>query len=199
MKKLFAAIAAAAVLLAVSSVSAAQVHTVAPGDSMWKISVRYQTGLSEIIEANPHIQNPELIYPGQTINIPATNSSVKAYEKEVVRLVNVERAKYGIAPLTEDWELGRVARYKSQDMRDSGYFSYNSPTYGSPFTMIKNFGLSYRTAAENIAKGQGTPAEVVRAWINSSVHRANILNKSFTKIGVGYVKSGNYWTQMFIG
>ena len=199
MKKLFAAIAAAAVLLAVSSVSAAQVHTVAPGDSMWKISVRYQTGLSEIIEANPHIQNPELIYPGQTINIPATNSSVKAYEKEVVRLVNVERAKYGIAPLTEDWELGRVARYKSQDMRDSGYFSYNSPTYGSPFTMIKNFGLSYRTAAENIAKGQGTPAEVVKAWINSSVHRANILNKSFTKIGVGYVKSGNYWTQMFIG
>ncbi|MDD6734753.1 MAG: SafA/ExsA family spore coat assembly protein [Clostridiales bacterium] len=199
MKKLFAAIAAAAVLLAVSSVSAAQVHSVAPGDSMWKISVRYQTGLSEIIEANPQIQNPELIYPGQTINIPATDSSVRAYEKEVVRLVNVERAKYGIAPLTEDWELSRVARYKSQDMRDSGYFSHNSPTYGSPFTMIKNFGLSYRTAAENIAKGQGTPAEVVKAWINSSGHRSNILNKSFTKIGVGYVKSGNYWTQMFIG
>lgn len=198
MKKLFAAIAAAG-LLAVSSVSAAQVHTVAPGDSMWKISVRCQTGLSEIIDANPHIQNPELIYPGQTINIPATDSSVRAYEKEVVRLVNVERAKYGIAPLTEDWELGRVARYKSQDMRDSGYCSHNSPTYGSPFTMIRNFGLSYRTAAENIAKGQGTPAEVVKAWINSSGHRANILNKSFTKIGVGYVKSGNYWTQMFIG
>ena len=65
--------------------------------------------------------------------------------------------------------------------------------------MIKNFGISYKSAAENIAKGQSTPQEVVNAWMNSSGHRANILNASYSKIGVGYVASGNYWTQMFIG
>ena len=65
--------------------------------------------------------------------------------------------------------------------------------------MMKSFGISYKTAAENIAKGQATPQAVVNAWMNSAGHRANILNSSYTKIGVGYVKSGNYWTQMFIG
>ena len=79
------------------------------------------------------------------------------------------------------------------------YFSHTSPTYGTPFQMIKNFGISYRTAGENIAYGQRTPQAVVNAWMNSSGHRANILNSSYTQIGVGYVASGNYWTQMFIG
>ena len=92
-----------------------------------------------------------------------------------------------------------MARYKSQDMKDNNYFSHTSPVYGSPFDMMKNFGINYRTAAENIAKGQATPQAVVNAWMNSSGHRANILNPSFTKIGVGYVQSGNYRTQMFIG
>lgn len=98
-----------------------------------------------------------------------------------------------------NWELSRVARYKSQDMYDNRYFSHNSPIYGTPFQMMKNFGISYRSAAENIAKGQRTPQEVVNAWMNSSGHRANILNASYTQIGVGYVATGNYWTQMFIG
>ncbi|MDD4689629.1 MAG: CAP domain-containing protein, partial [Eubacteriales bacterium] len=156
-------------------------------------------GLSEIIGANPKITNPALIYPGQAITIPTTDDQALNYENEVVRLVNVERAKQGLNPLKADWELSRVARYKSQDMKDKNYFSHTSPTYGSPFQMMKNFGISYRTAGENIAKGQSTPQAVVTAWMNSSGHRANILNSSFTKIGVGYVKSGNYWTQMFIG
>ena len=65
--------------------------------------------------------------------------------------------------------------------------------------MMKDFGITYRAAGENIAKGQSTPQMVVNAWMNSSGHRANILNSSFTEIGVGYVSSGNYWTQMFIG
>ena len=83
-------------------------------------------------------------------------------------------------------------------MKDNGYFSHTSPTYGSPFDMMKSFGISYRSAAENIAKGQSTPQQVVNAWMNSQGHRANILNKNYTHIGVGYVKSGNIWTQMFI-
>ena len=65
--------------------------------------------------------------------------------------------------------------------------------------MMKTFGISYRTAGENIAMGQRTPEEVVNAWMNSEGHRANILNASFTQIGMGYVAEGNYWTQMFIG
>ncbi|MBE6531825.1 MAG: SafA/ExsA family spore coat assembly protein [Ruminococcaceae bacterium] len=186
-----------AVMLTVS-ISAAS-HTVARGDTMWKIAVKYQVGLSEIKAANPQIANPDLIYPGQVLNIPTADSSVTSYEQEVIRLVNAERAKQGLKPLTYDWELGRVARYKSQDMRNNKYFAHNSPTYGTPFQMMKSFGISYRSAGENIARGQKTPQAVVSAWMNSSGHRANILNSSFTHIGVGYVADGNYWTQMFIG
>ena len=181
-------------------ISAATVtHRVVSGDTMWNIAVKYEVGLSEIKQANPQIANSDLIYPGQILNIPTTDSTVTDYEQEVIRLVNVERAKNGLKPLTYDWELSRVARYKSQDMKDNRYFSHTSPVYGSPFQMMKSFGISYRTAGENIAKGQATPQAVVNAWMNSSGHRANILNASFTKIGVGYVSDGKYWTQMFIG
>ena len=166
---------------------------------MWKLAVRYRVGLSEIIAANPHIKDPHWIYPGDTLYIPLTDSDVTDFESEVVRLVNVERAKNGLSALTENWELSRVARYKSKDMHDRGYFSHTSPTYGSPFDMMKNFGISYRTAGENIAKGYATPQAVVNGWMNSEGHRANILNASFTQIGVGYYADGNYWTQMFIG
>lgn len=196
---LSAVIAISSVLVFSVLASAATTHTVVKGDSMWKIAVKYQVGLSEIIGANPHIANPALIYPGQSITIPSVDASTRNYETEVVRLVNAERAKKGIKPLAEDWQLSRVARYKSQDMSDNNYFSHTSPTYGSPFNMMRNFGISYRTAGENIAKGQAMPASVVSAWMNSSGHRANILNSSYTKIGVGYVEKGKYWTQMFIG
>ena len=174
-------------------------YTVVRGDSMWKIAVRYQTGLDEIISANPQIKDPSLIYPGDVIYIPSRDETQIGYEAKVVRLVNIEREKYGLSPLTENWELSRVARYKSQDMADRHYFSHTSPTYGSPFDMMKAFGITYRFAGENIAYGQRTPEEVVNAWMNSSGHRANILNSSFRQIGVGYVADGRYWTQMFIG
>ena len=201
MKKLMisAILATSLVTMATLGVSAATTHKVQSGDSMWKIAVKYEVGLSEIIEANPHISKPELIYPGQVITIPAMDESVLNYEKEVIRLINEIRIKNGLKALTQDWQLSRVARYKSQDMKDNNYFSHTSPVYGTPFQMIKNFGISYRSAAENIAKGQATPQAVVNAWMNSSGHRANILNPSYTRIGVGYVSSGKYWTQMFIG
>ena len=166
---------------------------------MWKLAVKYQVGTSEIIAANPQIANPDLIYPGQILNIPQVSDTVLSYENEVIRLVNEIRAENGLKPLTANWELSRIARYKSEDMSNNRYFSHTSPTYGTPFQMIKAFGLSYRSAGENIAYGQRTPAVVVNAWMNSSGHRANILNASYTQIGVGYCASGNYWTQMFIG
>ena len=199
MKKKITFIFAVIMLITSFCVSAAGTHTVVTGDTMWKIAVKYKVGLSEIIAANKQISNPELIYPGQVLNIPSLDEETLDYEKEVVRLVNEERAKYGLGALKEDWELSRVARYKSQDMKDKKYFSHTSPTYGSPFEMMKAFGLSYSYAGENIAMGQRTPKEVVNAWMNSPGHRANILNASYKKIGVGYVTGGNYWTQMFIG
>ncbi|MBQ8397832.1 MAG: SafA/ExsA family spore coat assembly protein [Clostridia bacterium] len=200
MKKLSLYIACIAILAAMLMTAAsAATHTVVSGDTMWKIAVRYEVGLSELRAANPQITNAALIYPGQVLQIPTTDAAVTAYEQEVIRLVNEIRAENGLKPLTYDWELSRVARYKSQDMKDNRYFSHTSPVYGSPFQMMKSFGLTYRTAGENIAKGYATPQAVVNGWMNSSGHRANILNASFTRIGVGYVASGNYWTQMFIG
>ena len=197
-KIITAAVTSALCIATCASASASTTHTVVPGDTMWKISVKYETGLSEIINANPQIENPALIYPGQTLTIPGKDSEVEAYEKKVVELVNEIRTQNGLSKLSHDWELSRVARFKSQDMKDNRYFSHTSPVYGSPFDMIKNFGISYRSAGENIAMGYRTPEAVVNGWMNSSGHRANILSSSYTKIGVGYVKSGNYWTQMFI-
>lgn len=185
--------------MVLSAAAAGLTHTVISGDTMWKLAVKYQVGTSEIIAANPQISNPNLIYPGQVLNIPQVSAATLAYENEVVRLVNEARAQNGLQPLTVNWELSRIARYKSQDMADNGYFSHTSPTYGSPFDMIHAFGLSYRTAGENIAYGQTTPQIVMNSWMNSSGHRANILNAFFTQIGVGYSPDGNYWTQMFIG
>ena len=201
MKKLLAFALCAIMIFSVFVLTAfaTETYTVVKGDSMWKIAVKYEVGLSEIKAANPHIKNPDLIYPGQTLNIPTTDASVWGFEKEVVRLVNEIRKQNGLKELTYDWQLSRVARIKSEDMRDHKYFSHTSPTYGTPFQMIKSFGITYRSAGENIARGQTTPQKVVDAWMNSSGHRANILNSSYTHIGVGYASSGHYWTQMFIG
>ena len=200
MKKLFPKLAAAVLAVAVLTPAASALsHTVAQGDTMWKLAVKYQVGTSEIISANPQVSNPDLIYPGQSLTIPTVDSSVTNFENEVVRLVNEQRQKNGLKPLTANWELSRVARYKSQDMVDNRYFAHNSPLYGTPFQMIKAFGISFRTAGENIAYGQRTPKQVVDTWMNSSGHRANILNSSYTQIGVGYVSNGHYWTQLFIG
>jgi len=187
------------VLLFSSPVFAQTTYTVQRGDSIWKIAVRHQVGMSEIIAANPQIKNPNLIYPGQKITIPSVPTT--SQENEVARLVNAERAKAGLPALKINWQLSRVARYKSADMAERGYFSHYSPTYGTPFHMMENFGLRFSAAGENIAYGQRTPAEVMRDWMNSPGHRNNIMSSSYTEIGVGLAKNKNgvcYWTQMFM-
>ena len=176
-------------------------YTVQPGDSLWRICEKQQVGVSELIALNPQIANPSMIYPNQVLKVPNL-AEVKRLAKEVVVLVNKERAKVGLAPLIDNWQLARVARYKSEDMRDKNYFSHTSPTYGSPFDMIKNFGIRYMAAGENIAMGQPTAVAVMTSWMNSPGHRSNILSKNFTEIGVGVAKSKSgtlYWTQQFIG
>ncbi|AZB43400.1 LysM peptidoglycan-binding domain-containing protein [Bacillus sp. FJAT-42376] len=196
LNKMIPAALAISLILPSAASAAASTYTVVKGDSLWKIASKTKTGVSELVQANPQLKNPDRIAVGQKINIPV-NDEV-SIEAEVVSLVNKERAKAGLKPLAADWELGRVAKYKSQDMHDQHYFDHNSPVYGTPFNMMKSFGIQYKTAGENIAKGQTSPQAVMTAWMNSSGHRANILNASYTHIGVGYVKDGNYWTQQFI-
>ncbi len=151
----------------------------------------------------PDIQLPDVELPEQ--DQPETESpeqgqtgSVSELERKVVELVNAERAAYGLPALELNTQLCDGARLKSQDMAANGYFSHESPTYGSPFDMMQSLGISYRTAGENIAMGYATAEAVVNGWMNSEGHRANILSTSYTQIGVGYVANGNYWTQWFI-
>lgn len=150
---------------------------------------------------SPPVQQQET--PAKPVEKPSQNEAVSnqlnQFEQEVFRLTNEARANNGLPPLAIDLELSRVAREKSRDMAINYYFDHTSPVYGSPFDMMRAYGINYRSAGENIAKGQRTPAEVVNAWMNSPGHRANILNGQFTHIGVGYVAEGNHWTQQFIG
>ncbi|KHF39843.1 CAP domain-containing protein [Halalkalibacter okhensis] len=127
-----------------------------------------------------------------------TTEGISEFEQRVIELTNTERRNNGLSDLQADAALSNVARVKSTDMQENNYFSHTSPTYGSPFDMIRDFDISYQAAGENIAQGQRSPEEVVQAWMNSQGHRENILNGSFTHIGVGHVENGNYWTQLFI-
>ena len=128
-------------------------------------------------------------------------SNMNSDEKEVFDLINKQRTNNGLAALKNDSEVQRVARIKAQDMVDNNYFSHTSPTYGSPFDMLKSFKISYKTAGENIA-GNSSNSSVVTAWMNSSGHKANILNSNFNYTGIGVVSSPKYgkmYVQLFIG
>lgn len=197
-----------------SSAGGNNVYKVQSGDTMWKISQRFNVGYNELLEANPQIANPSVIYVGQTVHIPGQTSQpggstptggqsgvLSEFEKKVVQLTNKERTERGLQPLKVATNLSKMADVKAEDMRDNHYFSHTSPTYGSPFDMMDQFGISYSYAGENIAAGQRSPQEVVKAWMNSPGHRRNILNSHYTYIGVGYTDGGSYgsyWVQEFI-
>lgn len=120
--------------------------------------------------------------------------------KETARLVNLERAKAGLPTLVIDTPLSIIASFKAEDMNNNDYFAHTSPTYGAPWDLAKHFGYNYHSFGENIAYGQRTSEEVVKAWMNSLGHKANILNKDYTNIGVGIAKDANgriYWVHMF--
>ncbi len=130
-----------------------------------------------------------------------TNTTMTADEKEVFDLINKQRTQNGLSALKLDTETLRVARIKAQDMVDNNYFSHNSPTYGTPFQMLNSFKISYKTAGENIA-GNSSNSAAVTAWMNSSGHKANILNSSFNYTGIGVVKGSKYgkiYVQLFLG
>ncbi|MNI46027.1 Cysteine-rich secretory protein family protein [compost metagenome] len=125
------------------------------------------------------------------------NQNSTQFAQQVLDIVNQERSKAGLGALSMSAELSKMAMVKAQDMYTNNYFDHNSPTHGSPFDMMKAFGITYNTAGENIAKGQNTPTQVMNDWMNSPGHKANILNSSFTQIGIAYYNSE--WVQEFTG
>lgn len=193
------------------------------GDSMWRIAQRYNVLFKEVLKMNRHFENQHLIHPNDEVQLPEGSTGTSTSEsgtgdsdaqslddarssemtqaEAVLKLVNQERSKAGLQPLTLSEKLTNIAYTKAKDMADKGYFSHNSPTYGSPFDMLKQFGVSYSYAGENIAAGQKTAEEVMNSWMNSSGHKANILNKNYTQLGVGFYRGGEYgteWVQLFI-
>jgi uncharacterized protein YkwD len=137
--------------------------------------------------------------PSKTETSPSTDvsGSNQSFADEVLRLVNIERSKAGLSSLTTNSSLKAAADKRAQETKVS--FSHTRPN-GSKFSSVfKEYGVSYRTAGENIAYGQRSPQEVVKGWMNSPGHRANILNGSFGKIGIGVYQSNGviYWSQLF--
>lgn len=148
--------------------------------------------------STPAPQPPQQPAPAQPAQ-PQEPAGISSMEAEMLRLLNAERAKAGARPLVMDPVLVKVARLKSQDMVRLGYFGHNSPTYGSPFAMLKAFGVSYRTAGENLA-GNPTVAGAHASLMNSPGHRRNLLNPAFGRVGIGIVRGGPYGlmiTQLF--
>ncbi|GIO44544.1 CAP domain-containing protein [Paenibacillus apis] len=142
---------------------------------------------------------------GRQVTHAATNTAVAALyaqiqkerAAEVVKLVNQIRVEAGLKPLTVHTNLTKMAKTKAVEMYNRNYFNHTSPVYGSPFEMMDAFNITYRYAGENIAKGQWSAKEVVQDWMDSPGHKANILNKNYNLIGVGYYNG--YWVQEFIG
>jgi len=144
----------------------------------------------------PSASNPKAT-PAPT---PVPQTSLSQDEKEVLDLINAERAKAGLPALKADPQLMEVARLKAKDMVDKNYFSHQSPTYGSPFDMMRNYGIKFTSAGENIA-GNSTEEGAVKAWMNSEGHRKNILNGKYNYTGIGIYQSPKYgkiYVQMFI-
>ena len=144
--------------------------------------------------SQPTEKPAEPAVPSQT----DTNEFNTAYEAQVLWLVNNERAKYGLSPLTQDSGATQVAHLRAKEIVQS--FSHTRPNGSSCFTAASELGVSYRSAGENIAYGYPTPEAVVNGWMNSEGHRKNILSSSFGKIGIGCYESGGvlYWSQFFI-
>lgn len=150
--------------------------------------------------AQPAPTQPVPQQPATTQPAPQP-AGLTAEEQQMVNLVNQERMKAGLKPLTVDMRLTKLARMKSRDMINKKYFGHQSPTYGSPFDMMKREGIAYRTAGENLA-GASTVIRAHELLMQSAGHRKNILNPAFTHIGIGIIKGGPYgtmFTQMFIG
>lgn len=147
-------------------------------------------------EAPPQETPPAQENPDE--DAPEESGGVQEAAAAVASLVNAARQDAGLSELELDADLCAAAQARAQEIAQS--FSHTRPDGSSCFTILEEFGISYRAAGENIAMGQRTPEEVMDGWMNSSGHRANILNGTFTSIGVGYYVDGAgaaHWVQIF--
>lgn len=138
--------------------------------------------------------------PGTPDQQPDNGGSQDEWTRQVVELVNAERARAGVAALSISSGASTAAQVRAVEI--SKAFSHTRPDGRGFGTALNEAGVSYSRSGENIAYGQQTPQAVVEQWMNSAGHRANILNPDYKGIGVGHYKDGNgvdYWTQMFIG
>jgi len=177
------------------------IYKIQIGDTLSDIAARYHLTIPELQQANPHIaQRPNnVVKPNEKVEVPQGKETMTGFEKQVLNLLNQERSKGGLSPLKGDYSpLNTSARTKAKDMSTNHYFDHNSPTLGSPFDQMRNMGVQYSAAGENIAQGQKTPAEVMEAWMNSEGHRKNIMSPEFTHCGVGFTSEGDYWVQQFV-
>ena len=129
-----------------------------------------------------------------------TTHSLSMQEEKLLNLINIDRAAHGLAPLTPDPELSRLARLKSEDMRDRNYFAHESPTWGKARNMLEHFGYDFRGVGENIAH-HATVEKAQAAFMTSDGHRRNILSTAWEKVGIGvcYDRNGYiYATQLFV-
>lgn len=123
------------------------------------------------------------------------------YQEIILKGVNRERVEKGLVPLKMNKELNKIAIIKAEDMAREEKLSHNSKKYGLTFNLVKEKGIKYSAAAENIARWHSTPEFVVKRWLESKGHRGNILNPDYTETGIGMAqdKNGkNYWVQLFI-
>ncbi len=167
----------------------------------FKPSVPAQQPASAPSPAPEEKPDQPVVTPPKPTVPPQTDASEfnTAFEAEVLKLVNSERGKYGLAPLVQDSGATEVAHLRSKEIVKS--FSHTRPNGSTCFTAANELGVSYRSAGENIAYGYPSPKSVVSGWMNSDGHRKNILSGSFSKIGIGCYESDGilYWTQFFIG
>ena len=191
-RKVFTSLAAAGILVCTITTASA-----ASAPACLQRPVRYcfwQNPCCEIQLPDTPEQEETPVLPEVPEQTPS--GSMSTLEQTACDLINQQRIVNGLSPLTIDANLSIKARIKSQDMKTNNYFSHNSPTYGSPFQMMKQLGIAYRSAGENIAMGYQNAHAVVSAWMASESHRANILSGTYTTMGIGYVDG--YWTQWFI-
>ncbi len=159
-----------------------------PDDSIGVISSKY---------TKAYTYNENILNNFEKDNsIPASNTSndsvsIKDKEKIMLEYINNERIKAGLNPYILDNELANLASIKAKDMAENNYFSHVSPIYGSPFEMMKQFGISYKVAGENIA-GNSSVKNAHDSFMNSPGHKANILSKNYDKIGIGIAEDEKY-------
>ena len=182
-----------------SSITTKQAHNGNISDWLNLIQTPTRNPANQVQTENPDKKEPTDSIGQEQDVTKNTNVSTESsqYGQQVLDIVNQERSKAGLSSLSMNEELSNMAMVKAQDMYNNNYFDHNSPTHGSPFDMMNEFGITYNSAGENIAKGQTTPTQVMQDWMNSPGHKANILSNNYTQIGIAFYN--NAWVQEFKG